>query len=199
MACDVKGRLQQDDLWLQSKKEIWAAEGLCPNAVTGSGLCSNAVTDLCPTAVKGLCSNAVTGICTRKKEKLTQCLVNVGPPSATLAQQEPSIRWMYLVFWDAQYLANTRRWANFVLMLGHRLRRWPIINPTLAQCLVFAERLIDVTTPWSIRQRSEPPSDHHENQYATSCLSPEVPVAFWRDGREICFLTGRKEVVTPGG
>ena len=35
--------------------------------------------------------------------------------------------------------ANTRHWTNVVLMLSHRLRRWPNINPTLVQCLVFAE------------------------------------------------------------
>ena len=34
--------------------------------------------------------------------------------------------------------ANTRHWTNVGLMLGHRLRRRPNINPTLVQCLVFA-------------------------------------------------------------
>ena len=28
------------------------------------------------------------------------------------------------------------------LMLGHRLRRWPNIKPTLLQCVVFAGKLI---------------------------------------------------------
>ena len=36
--------------------------------------------------------------------------------------------------------ANTRRWTNVVLMLAQRLRRWPDIKATLAQCLVFAGR-----------------------------------------------------------
>ena len=34
--------------------------------------------------------------------------------------------------------ANTRRWPNAGVMLGHRLRRWPNNNPTLGQRLVFA-------------------------------------------------------------
>ena len=34
--------------------------------------------------------------------------------------------------------ANTRHSANVVSMLCHRLRRWPNIDPTLAQSLVFA-------------------------------------------------------------
>ena len=35
-------------------------------------------------------------------------------------------------------VANTRHWTNVGLMLGRRRRRRPNINPTLAQCLVFA-------------------------------------------------------------
>ena len=31
--------------------------------------------------------------------------------------------------------ANTRRWINVVLMLGHRLRRWPDFEPALVQRL----------------------------------------------------------------
>ena len=34
--------------------------------------------------------------------------------------------------------ANTRHWAIVVSMLVHRLRRWPNIETTMAQCLVFA-------------------------------------------------------------
>ena len=34
--------------------------------------------------------------------------------------------------------ANTTRWANIVLKLVHRLRRWHNIKTTLAQWLVFA-------------------------------------------------------------
>ena len=34
--------------------------------------------------------------------------------------------------------ANTTHWNNVGLMLGHRLRRWPNIKPTLFQCVVFA-------------------------------------------------------------
>ena len=33
--------------------------------------------------------------------------------------------------------ANTRYLTNIGSMLVHRLRRWPIIDPTLGQCLVF--------------------------------------------------------------
>ena len=36
------------------------------------------------------------------------------------------------------YQANTRRWSNVGLMLGHRLRRWPNIKPALGQRLVFS-------------------------------------------------------------
>ena len=36
------------------------------------------------------------------------------------------------------YLANTRRWADVVLMLVNRLRRWPNIKTTSAWRLVFA-------------------------------------------------------------
>ena len=32
----------------------------------------------------------------------------------------------------------TRHWAGVVLMLCHRLRRWPNVETSLAQCLVFA-------------------------------------------------------------
>ena len=34
--------------------------------------------------------------------------------------------------------ASTTHWNNVGLMLGHRLRRWPNIKPTLFQCVVFA-------------------------------------------------------------
>ena len=36
--------------------------------------------------------------------------------------------------------ANTRRWPNADLMLGHRLRRWPSIKSALGQRIVFAEK-----------------------------------------------------------
>ena len=36
------------------------------------------------------------------------------------------------------YPANTRRSPNVGLMLGHRLRRWSNITPTLGERLVFA-------------------------------------------------------------
>ena len=39
----------------------------------------------------------------------------------------------------AYHPANTRCWNNAELMLGHRRRRWPSINPALFQRLVFAE------------------------------------------------------------
>ena len=40
------------------------------------------------------------------------------------------------LIWDIP--ANTRRSAIVGLMLGHRLRRWPNIKPTLAEGLVFS-------------------------------------------------------------
>ena len=39
--------------------------------------------------------------------------------------------------------ANTRRWTIAGLMLGHRLRRWPNIELTMVQRLVFARMIID--------------------------------------------------------
>ena len=36
-------------------------------------------------------------------------------------------------------LVNTRHWTNVGLMVAYRLRRWPNINPTLLQYLVFTE------------------------------------------------------------
>ena len=43
----------------------------------------------------------------------------------------------YVAAWARPSLAGTRRWANVVLMPGHRLGRWPGINTTLGQRLVF--------------------------------------------------------------
>ena len=42
---------------------------------------------------------------------------------------------------DADNPANTRLLPNAVLMLGHRLRRWPNINTALGNCLVFADKV----------------------------------------------------------
>ena len=38
----------------------------------------------------------------------------------------------------AAYPANMRHSSNAVLMLGHRLRRWPNIETALGECPVFA-------------------------------------------------------------
>ena len=49
-------------------------------------------------------------------------------------------RLMFAVSWQGECTpANTRHWTNVGLMLAHRLRRRPNINPTLVQCLVLAE------------------------------------------------------------
>ena len=37
--------------------------------------------------------------------------------------------------WDQE---NTKLWPNIGLMLGHRRRRWPNINPALGQSFLFA-------------------------------------------------------------
>ena len=37
-----------------------------------------------------------------------------------------------------KYTANTKHSPNAVSMLAHRLRRWPNIETTLGECLVFA-------------------------------------------------------------
>ena len=41
--------------------------------------------------------------------------------------------------------ANTMLSANVGVMLGHRLRRWPNINPLLAEYVVFATVAVYVT------------------------------------------------------
>ena len=46
-------------------------------------------------------------------------------------------QWSRDHLWEC-FSANTRRWTNAGLMLGHRLRRWPNINTTLVRRLVFA-------------------------------------------------------------
>ena len=40
-------------------------------------------------------------------------------------------------------------------MLDHRLRRWPHIEPTMAQCLVFAEHAASTGIPYSILCRRD--------------------------------------------
>ena len=40
---------------------------------------------------------------------------------------------------------NTTRASSAGLMLGHRRRRWPNINPALDQCIVFASECISPT------------------------------------------------------
>ena len=39
---------------------------------------------------------------------------------------------------ETPHPTNTTHWNNVVLLLAHRLRRWPSIKPTLFQCFVFA-------------------------------------------------------------
>ena len=59
---------------------------------------------------------------------------------------QPNWNWRYILRHDnSPYLrivrdnssSSTRHRPNVALMLGHRLRRWPRINPTLCQRLVF--------------------------------------------------------------
>ena len=42
-----------------------------------------------------------------------------------------------------QFSLNMTCWLNVVLMLGHRLRRWPNIKTTLRERVMFA-----VMPPW---------------------------------------------------
>ena len=43
-----------------------------------------------------------------------------------------------MVYRADKFPANMRRWANVVLLLGQRRRRWAISKPTLGQRLMFA-------------------------------------------------------------
>ena len=47
--------------------------------------------------------------------------------------------------------ANMRRWANFGLLLAHRLRRWPKRKPTLAQRLMISVCGPDYLTVYIIK------------------------------------------------
>ena len=78
-----------------------------------------------------------------QKTTLKQCWIVVGPPSKTVAQQQPSIGSTPFVCWDAG--TCTRVWLcaaaditeksnNPVcidLLLGRGVRRWPITGSTL--------------------------------------------------------------------
>ena len=48
--------------------------------------------------------------------------------------------------------ANTRCWTNVGLMLAHRLRHWPNINPTLVRLLVFSGN-IKITNPQPLKMK----------------------------------------------
>ena len=67
---------------------------------------------------------------------LGECLVFAGHPPNTPTRcrfhDESRVR---MAVW--RYPANTKHWTNVRLLLGRRRRRWPNINPTLGQCLVF--------------------------------------------------------------
>ena len=100
----------------------------------------------------------------------THCRVKVGPPSPTLAQRWVDIGLMLLGRMLVSCAekkqsgekdtegggggvsalpANTRRQPNVGLMLAHRLRRWPNINSTLGQRVVFAGLERDRVAQWS--------------------------------------------------
>ena len=57
------------------------------------------------------------------------------------------------------YPVNTIHWTDVVLMLAHRLRRWPNIKTTLFQCIVLAGYLLSFTSnrfpTWSHRCTGE--------------------------------------------
>ena len=62
-----------------------------------------------------------------------QCWIIVWPSSTPLAQHLLNIDSMCRVCQEIQFSANTIGKPNIGLMLGHRLRRWPSIKPTLGQ------------------------------------------------------------------
>ena len=62
---------------------------------------------------------------------------------------------------------NTRHWSNVGLILDHRLRRWPNINPILLQCLVFTGKQAALATapahlPSAAMSKRNAPSSHHD-------------------------------------
>ena len=81
----------------------------------------------------------VSGLASQiKHETLTQCCFNVVPSSPMLAQRWNCISWRHRVFMAGGGIY----WTNIVLILGHRLRRWPKIKPILDQCFKIACRLM---------------------------------------------------------
>ena len=83
---------------------------------------------------------------TCKQETFTQCWVKVGAPSTTLANINPAMVERLVCRFEACTHSLIFRpvkkihWPNVGSMLGHRLRRWPSIEPTVDQCIVFAGR-----------------------------------------------------------
>ena len=67
-----------------------------------------------------------------------QCWLNIGLLSSTLNQHWHSIGCRCVDARELWHHANTRRSSNVGLMLGHRLRRWPNIDPPFGKRLVFA-------------------------------------------------------------
>ena len=59
-----------------------------------------------------------------------------------LAVRWPCCHWYFqcVVFVANNIPSNTIHSTNVGLMLGHRLRRWPNIKPTLGECILFAGR-----------------------------------------------------------
>ena len=64
---------------------------------------------------------------TAKSATCSRPCFNVGPTPASIDHS-----------WSLRArAASTKHWPNVVLILGQRRRRWPRINTTLGQCLVF--------------------------------------------------------------
>ena len=89
--------------------------------------------------------------------------------------------------------ASTIHRANVGLMLGHRLRRWPNIKPTLAQCIVFAginyrDRSTSHHSLWvDTNEKTLRPGDHIRILCLKSPSRQEIMlIQFWARVRDDC-------------
>ena len=72
------------------------------------------------------------------------------PPIISVTEIELYNFVIIIIFFQTDsVLAITSLWANTGLMLAHRQRRWPNVNPVLAQYLAFAE-VVAILIIWSL-------------------------------------------------
>ena len=71
---------------------------------------------------------------------------------------------------DFSHSVHTRHWINVGLMLGHRLRRWPGINPAVVQ--------FDVTSAQWVWLRVPPLNDSQVSDPHFEAFSPAIMSSF---------------------